>query len=169
MHGPKLRLTGHQCNQKLSVGDQSFKTGHRQATYLLSPQHLKFQCKRWSREGSLDNQPNAWFTPNHFVQVVWIADFQVGKDEPNKSTDLKQGTILVFFKLSPAKTTKPASLSSGKGKYSPGAGQENRSDEKRSVENEELNKGMAKKFKTAPKCKLSGRMNFRGYSQLLLP
>lgn len=39
----------------------------------------------WSREGSLDNRPKAWFTPNHFVQVIWIADpfsaaLQVGKD-----------------------------------------------------------------------------------------
>ena len=114
MHGLKLRLAGHQCNLILSVGDQNFKTGHRQATNLLSPQHLKFQCKRWSREGSLDNQLNIWFTPNHFVQVIWIADFQVGKDETNKITDSKQGTNLAFFKLSPAKTTKPASLSSGK-------------------------------------------------------
>ena len=129
---------------------------------LCDTQYLKFQCKRWSREGRLDNEPNAWFTPNHFVQVIWIADFQVGKGETNKSADFKQGTILAFFKLSPAKPTKPASLSSGKAKNSPGAGQENRSDEKKSVENKELNKGMAKKFKTAPKCKLSGRMNFRG-------
>jgi len=108
MHGPKLRLTGHQCNQKLSVGDQNFKTGRWEATNLLSPQHLKFQCKQWSREGSLDNELNAWFTPNHFVQVIWIADFQLGKDETNKSADSKQGTILAFFKLSPAKTTKLA-------------------------------------------------------------
>ena len=25
--GPKLRLTGRQCDQRLSVGDQNFKTG----------------------------------------------------------------------------------------------------------------------------------------------
>ena len=43
--GPKLRLTGHQCDQKLSVGDQNFKTGGQQATYILSPEHLKFQDK----------------------------------------------------------------------------------------------------------------------------
>ena len=41
----KLQLTGHQCDQKLSVGDQNFKTGRQQATTLLSPQHLKFHVK----------------------------------------------------------------------------------------------------------------------------
>ena len=46
MQGPKLRLTGRRCDQKLSVGDQNFKTGRRQATNLLSPRHLKFQGKR---------------------------------------------------------------------------------------------------------------------------
>ena len=44
--GPKLRLTGRQCDQKLGVGDQNFRTGRHQATNLLSPQHLKFQGKR---------------------------------------------------------------------------------------------------------------------------
>jgi len=37
--GPKLRLTGRQC-------DQNFKTGCQQATNLLSPWHLRFQGKR---------------------------------------------------------------------------------------------------------------------------
>ena len=46
MQGLKLRLTGHQCDQKLSVGDQNFKTGRQQATNLLSPRHLKVQGKR---------------------------------------------------------------------------------------------------------------------------
>ena len=45
--GPTLRLTGGQCDQKLSVGDQKFRTGRQQATNLLSPRHLKFQGK-WS-------------------------------------------------------------------------------------------------------------------------
>ena len=44
--GPKLRLTGRQCDQKLGVGDQNFRTGRQQATNLLSPWHLKFQGKR---------------------------------------------------------------------------------------------------------------------------
>ena len=44
--GPKLRLTGRQCDQKLGVGDQNFRTGRQQATNLLSPRHLKFQGKR---------------------------------------------------------------------------------------------------------------------------
>lgn len=58
-----------------------------------------------------------------------------------------------FFKSSPANPTKPASSSSGKAKNSPGAGQEKRNDKKRSVENEELHEGIAKKSKTAPKRK----------------
>ena len=45
LQGPTLRLTGGQCDQKLSVGDQKFRTGHQQATNLLSPRHLKFQGK----------------------------------------------------------------------------------------------------------------------------
>ena len=44
--GPKLRLTGRQCNQRLSVGDQNFKTGRQLATNILSPRHFKFQGKR---------------------------------------------------------------------------------------------------------------------------
>ena len=44
--GLKLRLTGRQCDQKLGVGDQNFRTGRQQATNLLSPLHLKFQVKR---------------------------------------------------------------------------------------------------------------------------
>ena len=45
IQGPTLRLTGGQCDQKLSVGDQKFRTGRQQATNLLSPRHLKFQGK----------------------------------------------------------------------------------------------------------------------------
>ena len=40
IQGPTLRLTGGQCDQKLSVGDQKFRTGRQQATNLLSPRHL---------------------------------------------------------------------------------------------------------------------------------
>ena len=43
--GPTLRLTGGQCDQKLSVGDQKFRPGRQQATNLLSPLHLEFQGK----------------------------------------------------------------------------------------------------------------------------
>ena len=43
--GPTLRLTGRQCDQKLSVGDQKFRTGRQQATNLFSPRHLEFQGK----------------------------------------------------------------------------------------------------------------------------
>ena len=56
-----------------------------------------------------------------------------------------------FLKSSLANPTKPASSSSGKAKTR--AGQGKRNNEKRSAENEELNKGIAKKSKTAPKCK----------------
>ena len=44
--GPKLRLTGRQCDQKLSVDDQSSKSGRQQVIILLSPRHLKFQGKK---------------------------------------------------------------------------------------------------------------------------
>ena len=44
--GPKLRLTGRQCDQRLSVGDQNFKTGRQEATNILSLRHLKFQGKK---------------------------------------------------------------------------------------------------------------------------
>ena len=40
MQGPTLRLTGGQCDQKLSVGDKKFRTGCQQATNLLSPPGL---------------------------------------------------------------------------------------------------------------------------------
>ena len=43
--GPKLRLTGRQCDQKFGVNDQNFRTGRQQATNLLSHRHLKFQVK----------------------------------------------------------------------------------------------------------------------------
>ena len=94
----------------------------------------------WSREGSLDNRPNAWFTPNHFVPVIWICEESPAAGETTKSTGSKQGTILSFFKSSPANPTKPASSSSGKTK----------NDVKRSAEKAD---GIAKKSKTAPKCK----------------
>ena len=43
---PKLRLTDGQCDQKLSVCNQNFKTGRQQPTNLLPPQHSKFKCNR---------------------------------------------------------------------------------------------------------------------------
>lgn len=45
---------------------------------LLNPREASLDGKvepffiPWSRGGSLDNRPNAWFTPNHFVPVIWI-------------------------------------------------------------------------------------------------
>lgn len=98
----------------------------------------------WSREGSLDNQPNAWYTPNHFVPVIWICEASPAAGETTKSTGFKQGTILSFFKSSPANpATKPTRSSNGKTKK----------DVKRSVEKAELNKGIVKKSKTTPKRK----------------
>jgi len=44
--GSKLRLTGRQCDKKLSASDQNFKTCRRQATNLLSPRYLKSQGER---------------------------------------------------------------------------------------------------------------------------
>ena len=44
--GPKLRLTGRQCDQKLSVGDQSSKTGRQQAIILFSFVPLAFEISR---------------------------------------------------------------------------------------------------------------------------
>ena len=45
--GPEIATdSGHQCDQKLGVGDQNFRTGCQQATNLLSHQHLKFQVQR---------------------------------------------------------------------------------------------------------------------------
>ena len=57
--GPTLRLTGRQCDQKLSVGDQKFRTGRQQATNLFSPRHLRFQGKwaffRRKHKAAVDN------------------------------------------------------------------------------------------------------------------
>ena len=47
---------------------------------LLNPQLSALDDGRdpiyllWSREGSLDNRPNAWYKPNHFVLVAWPSD-----------------------------------------------------------------------------------------------
>jgi len=87
------------------------------------------------------------------IADAFSAALQVRKGKTNKSTGPKQGTISSLFKSLPENHTKLASSSSGKAKNSPGAWQEKRNDEKRSVENEELNEGIAKKSKTAPKCK----------------
>ena len=81
LQGPKLRLTGHQCDQILSVGDQNFKTGRQQATNLLSPQHLKFQGKRAFLKENIklpltivvkrsDNFTIATFTQHHIVSAA---------------------------------------------------------------------------------------------------
>ncbi|CAH3177106.1 unnamed protein product, partial [Porites evermanni] len=82
----------------------------------------------WSREGSLDNQPNAWYKPNHFVLVAWRSDAtshtqatpqvpvsnisaNVKSVEKKTSVRAKQGNILTFLKPAQAKPEKK-----GKGK-----------------------------------------------------
>ena len=55
----RFRPLMHQLlNPRLSALDDG-----RDPVYLL-----------WSREGSLDNRPNAWYKPNHFVLVAWPSD-----------------------------------------------------------------------------------------------
>lgn len=46
VQGPKLRLTGRQCNQICRIDNQNFKTGRKQVTNPLSPQYLKSYGKR---------------------------------------------------------------------------------------------------------------------------
>lgn len=58
----------------------------------------------WSKEGSLDNQPNAWYTPNHFVPVIWKREASPAAGETTKGTGFKQGTILSFFKVVASKS-----------------------------------------------------------------
>lgn len=109
---------------------------------LLNPQEARINGEvvplflLWSREGSLDNRQNTWFTLSHFVQVIWMADafsaaLQVGRDETIKAQAPKKGTIFSFFTLSPENPIKAESSSSGKAKNSPAAGQENRNKKKR--------------------------------------
>ena len=114
---------------------------------LLNPREASLDCEveplfiLWSRQGSLDNRPNTWFTPNHFVPVIWIReaspDGPAAGETTAKSTGSKRGTILSFFKSSQANNKTPASSSSVK----------------RSAEKAELNEGIAKKSKTAAKRK----------------
>ena len=56
MQGPKLQLTGCQCDQKLSIRDQNFNIGCQQATYLLPPRHLKFQGNKALRKVQLQSK-----------------------------------------------------------------------------------------------------------------
>ena len=81
-------------------------------------------CLLWSRCGSLDNRPNSWYVPNHFVPLTWnseisceTAPLEVATDAGNvsptdrqshvsKSTattcSSKQGSILSFVTSSRA-------------------------------------------------------------------
>lgn len=42
----------------------------------------------WSREGNLDNRPNAWYKPNHIVPVMCAPDAQ-HKDDVKKMSTIK--------------------------------------------------------------------------------
>ena len=73
-------------------------------------------CLLWSRCGSLDNRPNSWYVPNHFVPLTWnseiscgTAPLEVAIDAGNvfrtdrqshvsksSATSSKQGSILSF-------------------------------------------------------------------------
>lgn len=104
----------------------------------------------WSREGSLDNQPNAWYKPNHFVLVAWRSDAtshtqatpqvpvsnisaNVKSVEKKTSVRAKQGNILTFLKPAQAKPEKK-----GKGKADYLRNQPENTAAKRSAENAEL-------------------------------
>ena len=54
-----------------------------------------------SREGNLDNRPNAWYKPNHIVPVMCAPDGQhkddVKKMSTIKSTGAKQSTLFTFL------------------------------------------------------------------------
>jgi len=88
----------------------------------------------------------------------------VGKDEKNKCTGSKQGTILSFFKLLPATPTKPASSSGGKAKNSPGVVQKKRMRGGEMQRMKTLMKGFLRNSKlqvNVSSCH-RGRMNFPG-------
>ena len=55
----------------------------------------------WSREGNLDNRPNAWYEPNHIVPVMCAPDAQhkddVKKMSTIKRTGAKQSTLFPFL------------------------------------------------------------------------
>ena len=79
-------------------------------------------CLLWSRCGSLDNRPNSWYVPNHFVPLTWnsetscgTAQLEVATDagnvsptdrqshvSKNSATSSKQGSILSFVTSSRA-------------------------------------------------------------------
>lgn len=75
---------------------------------LLKPQRSHVDDKLdkpvyflWSRDGNLDNQPNAWYTPNHIATVICVPDAQhedAIKMPSTKSTGAKQSTLLTFLK-----------------------------------------------------------------------
>ena len=62
----------------------------------------------WSRDGDLDNRPNAWYKPNHIVAVTCVPDAQHKDDVkmPTKSTGAKQSTLFAFLKP-PSSSVKP--------------------------------------------------------------
>ena len=55
----------------------------------------------WSRDGNLDNPPNAWYKPNHIVAVMCVPDAQHKDDvkiTTTKCTGAKQSNLFTFLK-----------------------------------------------------------------------
>ena len=131
----RFRPLMHQLlNPRLSVLDDG-----RDPVYLL-----------WSREGSLDDRPNAWYKPNHFVLVAWLSDAtshtqatpqvpvtnisaNVKSVEKKTSVGAEQWNILTFLRPAQAKPEKK-----GKGKADYLRNQQEKTATKRSAENAEL-------------------------------
>ena len=73
--GPKLRLTGRQCDQKLGVGDENFRTGCQQATNFLSPRHLKFRGKRAFFERKLNKTKRRFYDRQIYLAPYCFSGF----------------------------------------------------------------------------------------------
>ena len=121
----------------------------------------------WSRDGSFDNRPSAWYKPNHFVLVAWLPDAtshtqptpqvpvtnisdNVKTVEKKTSVGAKQGNILTFLKPAQAKPEKK-----GKGKAGHLHDQPEKTATKRRAENAELT--LDDKEQVAPKKPASKR------------
>ena len=148
----RFRPLMHQLlNPRLSALDDG-----RDPVYLL-----------WSRDGSFDNRPSAWYKPNHFVLVAWLPDAtshtqatpqvpvtnisdNVKTVEKKTSVGAKQGNILTFLKPAQAKPEKK-----GKGKAGHLRDQPEKTATKRSAENAELT--LDDKEQVAPKKPASKR------------
>ena len=102
MQVPKLRLTGRQFDQKLSVGNQNCKTGRQQATNLLSPQHLKFLGKRAFSNENI--KLSTYYTANPVLGKPLCSDwFFFGQDFAVRTVSMETVQPLYFcFGAKPA-------------------------------------------------------------------